>query len=340
MSPSTRHGMQLPASAPDLLGFNVDSLRNLTQFLNDFEYPDFRGVVVIKENQVVYEEYFHTYWGNTIHDIRSAGKSVTALLLGIAMKEGLVHSLDQDVYSFFSKAKYPSLHEGLKKVKLQHLLDMSSGLDADADDSATPGNASNWIEMDDWRDYLLGIPLVRDPGEKWVYADINPLLIAAVIEETSGMSLKDYANDRLFIPLGITQFYWYTNAANQTGAAGNLYLTTLDFAKIGLLVANQGKWQEEQLVRPEFIQGLSASNFRLPDEWTLADTYGMLWYKAKRTFGNHEIEYLFASGNGGNHLIVVPEKELVVALTSSAYRQWYSHRRSYAVFSKIVAALE
>lgn len=331
---------ELPFVALEDSGFNKDSIKNLLRSINDTPPRDFRGLVVIKNNQLVIEEYFNTFWRNSIHDIRSAGKSVTALLLGIALKEGLVQNVEQDVYSFFPKNKYPSLNEDYKQIKIKHLLSMSSGLDADTDNPQAIGHEVNWIARADWRAYLLAVPLSAKPGEKWVYADINPLLIAAIIEEKSGMSLKDYAQKKLFDPLGIKQFYWYTNAANQTGAAGNLYLSTLDFAKLGLLVVNEGSWGNTPIIAPDYIRSLSEETFDVSDNNPYGDAYGMLWYKSQRTFGGKKVNYLFASGNGGNHLIVIPEKEMVIALTSSAYGQGYGHRRSYNIMSKILAALE
>ena len=222
-------------------GFNGDAIDSLYTFIDNTEHRDFRGLVVIKDNQLVIEWYFNTFWRNHIHDIRSAGKSFTSLLLGVAIKDGLVEHLDQDVHSFFSKEKYRELHEDYKKVKIKHLLDMASGLDADSEDGETPGNAGQWMAREEWTQYLLGIPLAEEPGTRWVYADINAALIGAIIEEQSGMSLKDYAAEKVFETLGIKEYYWYTNAANQTAAAGNLYISTLDFAKLGVLVAADGK---------------------------------------------------------------------------------------------------
>ncbi len=322
-------------------GFNADSIRNLLQSIEDTPPHDFRGIVVIKNNEVVIEEYFSTFWRRSIHDVRSAGKSITALLLGVAIEQGLVQDTEQEVYSFFPKGKYPNINEDLKQVTLRHLLDMSSGLDADTDRPSTIGHVGKWIDRDEWKTYLLQVPLATDPGMRWVYADINALLVGGVIEETSGLSLREFARVQLFDPMGIEQFYWYTNGSNQTGAAGNLYLSTLDFAKLGTLITNEGKWGNRQLIAPDYInQLLSGQNIELPEENAFADTYGMMWYRSHREFGGKEYDYLFASGNGGNHLVVVPEEELVIALTSSAYGQRYAHRRSYNILSQVLQALE
>lgn len=331
----------LPSISPKECGFNEDSLSVLNDTISNFEKRDFRGLIIIRNNRLVLESYYNSFWRNHIHDIRSAGKSVTALLLGVAIKEGLVQSLDQDVHSFFPKEKYPFIHEDYKKIKLIHLLDMVSGLDADSDNSETPGNAGRWIANDKWINYLLSIPLVNEPGKKWIYADINAVLIGAIIEEKAGMSLKDFAKLKIFDPLGIKEFYWYTNVANETVGAGSLYLSALDFAKLGLLVVNEGKWGMDQLVDHDYMcLLLNEQSSAIGDYNPLADSYGMLWYRSKRMFGTKEVEYLWASGNGGNHLIVVPEKNMVVAMTSGAYGQWYPHLRAYFILGKIINALE
>lgn len=331
----------IPAVSPADAGFNKDSINALTDTISKFRQRDFRGLIVIKDNKIVLENYYNTFWRNHIHDIRSAGKSITAVLLGVAIKDGLVKNLEQDVYSFFPKKKYPSIHEDYKKVKLIHLLNMVSGLDADSDNPKTMGSEGKWIAKDEWLSYLLSVPLSNEPGKKWVYADINAVLIGAIIEEKSGMSLRDYAKQKVFEPLEIKEFYWYTNASNQTGAAGNLYISTLDFAKLGLLVANKGKWGNKQLADNDYMNRLvSEHSSAIGDYNPLADEYGMLWYRTKRKFGDNEINYLWASGNGGNHLVVVPEENMVIAMTSGAYGNWYPHTRAYFILSKIFQALK
>ena len=340
-SKSEGSNTDLPTASYEEAGFNHDSIEILIDRIYDTPHKDFRGLVVIKDNRLVIEAHFNTFWRSTIHDVRSAGKGITALLLGVAIRDGLIKDLDQDLYSLFSKEKNPSRNPDYQKITLRNVLDMSSGLDADTDYSQSPGHAVNWVALDDWKEFLLSVPLTSEPGEKFAYADIHAVLVGLAIEEASGMSLRDYAQEKLFGPLGIRQVYWYTNAANQTGAAGNLYLTTLDFAKLGNLVSNQGRWREQQLIDPEYIDELiNRKKSAIGDWFFLADTYGMFWYKATRKFADKEREYLFASGIGGNHLVVFPEENIVIALTSSAYGQRYQHGRSFAIMEKVMNALK
>lgn len=256
--------------------FQKDSIIRLLTLLEETPHPDFRGLVVIEKNKLVLEKHYNTYWRITVHDIRSAGKSITGLLLGITVRHGLIHDLNRSVYSFFPKSKYPMMHEDYKKFTLQHLLDMSSGLDADTNNTATLGHAVHWMSKDSWLPYILNVPLTNVPGEKWSYADIHAVLIGAIIEEVSGLSLYDFAKQYLFQPLNIKQTYWFTNNSNQTGAAGNLYITTLDFAKLGLLVSNNGNWDGQQLIDKEFLRKLQNRTLDVSSEMGEGTYYGML----------------------------------------------------------------
>jgi CubicO group peptidase (beta-lactamase class C family) len=290
----------LPAISLEEAGLNNDSINALIPIMDNFKQADFRGLVVLKDNQAVIEWYYNTFGRTSILDVRSAGKGITSLLLGVAMQEGLVESLEQDVYSFFPKEKYPNVHEDFKRIKIKHLLDMASGLDADSDDFDTPGNVGHFIRMDNWKEYILSIPLANTPGEKWVYADINAILVGAIIEEQSGMSLRDFAKKYVFNPLGIQQYYWFTNASNQTGAAGNLYLSTLDFAKLGVLVANKGKWGEQQIVKAEYIERLiEHKDYDTTDWWPLSEQYGMFWFKQKGHSATAKLNFFLLQGLGG-----------------------------------------
>lgn len=334
--------INLPSISPEQVGFSQDSLNALDDLIDNFEQRDYRALIVIKDNKLAIEYYYNSFWRNHIHDIRSAGKSITSLLLGVAIQEGFIENdLNQDVYSFFSKLKYPLINEDYRRVKLIHLLNMVSGLDADSDNSDTPGNAGKWIAKDEWVNYLLSISLTREPETKWVYADINAVLIGAIIEEKTGMSLKDFAKRYVFDPLEIKEFYWYTNASNQTGGAGNLYISSLDFAKLGYLALNEGKWGNQQIVNSAYIKELVNENSNAIGEYNpLADGYGLLWYKSKRQFGKKEVEYIWASGNGGNHLVIVPKNNMVIAMTAGAYGNWYPHKRAYKILGKVFQALE
>ena len=318
---------------------NADTIARLIKSINTTPPNDFRGIVVIKNNNLVVEEYFNTYWRETIHDIRSAGKSVTALLLGIAIDKGLVKSTEQSIYDFFPSAKFDQpKKDGHQEIKIKHLLAMSSGLSADDDDNNSPGGTGNWITANHWVNFATSLPMIFKSGEKFVYNDICPMLVGALIEETSGKKLADFAKENLFTPLGIREYYWYTALNGSTAPMGNLYLTTLDFAKLGQLVINKGNWQGKQVISSTWINEMLTKQLAFDDG--VANGYGYFWWRATRQVNGKKYECIYASGNGGNVLFIVPTENLVVSLTSSAYGQRYAHRRSRAIFDSVLRSLK
>lgn len=324
--------VELPLTKATAVGFNSDSIQHLVTLIRTTPPSDFRGLVVLKEGKLVVEEYFNTYWRETIHDIRSAGKSVTALLVGIALGKGLIKSEEQSLSEFFPQAK------GLKAdIKIKHLLMMSSGLAADDDDPNSPGNSSKWLTEPDWVGFAFSLPMAFKPGEKFVYNDLSPMLAGAIIEHVSGRKLADFAREYLFAPLGIHEFYWYTGVSGHTAPMGNLYLSTLDLAKLGQLMLNKGSWHGQPLIRSDWISRVEQQQFALSDRY--AQGYGYYWYRSSVSVKGKAYDYVFASGNGGNLLLVVPQADLVVSLTSSAYGQGYGHQRSHTIFELILKAL-
>jgi CubicO group peptidase (beta-lactamase class C family) len=329
---------ELPKAELTSVRMNQDSIQKIIQLIKTNPPNDFRGMVVIKDNKLVVEEYFNTYWRETIHDIRSAGKSVTSLLLGIAIDKGLIKNVDQSIYDFLPSPKFnsPAKDEHLN-IKIKHLLTMSSGLSADDSDTA-PGNTENWLARNDWVNFAIALPMSSKPGETYVYSDVCPMLIGAIIEQASGKKLSDFANENLFTPLGIREFYWYTGAGGSTGPMGNLYISTLDFAKLGQLVLSKGQWQGKQIVSTGWINEISKKRFDLKGD-PFVKAYGYFWYSGTREANGHTYEFICASGNGGNLLFIVPDENLVVSLMSSAYGQGYGHYRSHNIFTFLLKSI-
>jgi CubicO group peptidase (beta-lactamase class C family) len=325
---------------PTAAGLNPDTLSRLNRVINTTPPNDFRGLVVIKDNMLVVEDYFNTYWRETIHDIRSAGKGVTALLLGIAIDKGLVKSTEQRIYDFFPAPKFfQPANDGHREIKIKHLLAMSSGLNADDNDENSPGGTGNWLMADNWVNFTISLPMIFKPGQKYVYNDICPMLVGAIIEETSGMKLADFARENLFEPLGIREVYWYTAPNGRTGPMGNLYVTALDFAKIGLLVLNKGRWNGEMIVSPYWIDAIYKTRIDISKDDPFATSYGHFLFGTTKEVNGKKYECFYASGNGGNLLFVVPSENLVVSLISSAYGQGYGHRRSHNIFEIVLRSL-
>jgi CubicO group peptidase (beta-lactamase class C family) len=321
-------------------GLDPDAVQKLIELIKATPPNDFRGMVVMKDGKVVIEEYFNTYWRETVHDIRSAGKSVTALLLGIAIDKGLIRNVNQSIRDFLPVTPGTApVADRYARITIADLLTMSSGLDADDGKDSSPGNAVHWMARDDWAKFATTLPIHAEPGTEWVYSDVCAMLTGAIIEKVSGMKLSDFARLNLFQPLGIREYYWYTGNGGSTGAAGNLYISTIDFAKIGQLVLDGGRWQEKQIISESWIREIARKRFDISHTNPFSSGYGYFWWLGEKKVGDRAYAFSFASGNGGNVVFVVPGENMVVSLTSSAYGQGYGHQRAHNVFEFILKAI-
>lgn len=295
---------------------------------------DLKGIVILRDGRLVSEHYFNGDSVDSLHDIRSATKSLTSLLMGIAIQKGLVHSVDDSISLYL-----PGLpKDGKEKIPIKDLLNMRSGLDADDEDPSSPGNENTLDDSSDWMRTVYSVPLKRPPGTKYVYCSLNAFLTGAIVENESHTPLDQFAKTYLFGPLGIQKYSWRHVPIDRTTGQGNLSITTRDEAAIGELVLNNGVVSGRRILSHGWIVQSLASQVAISDSDPYADFYGYMWYTRAEPVGDQKVEVHFASGNGGNKIYIVPSLHMVVAITSSAYGQHYGQRRSQDILLRILAA--
>lgn len=298
------------------------------------QHHDLKGIVILRDGHLVSERYFNGDSDSTLHDIRSATKSITALLMGIAIQRGLIHSVNDSIALYL-----PGLPaDGKEKITIKDLLNMRSGLNADDDDPKTPGDEENLDKSADWVQTIYSVPTKEPAGKTYNYASINAFLTGAIVENASHMPLDRFADSNLFRPLGIGQETWRHVPVNRVTGQGNLSITTRDLAAIGELVLNAGRVEGKQIVPKGWIAECMAKQVVSSARDPYSDYYGYMWYTKAEPVHNGTIEVHFASGNGGNKAYVIPSLHMVVAITSSAYNTNYGQRRSQDILLKILSA--
>ena len=300
------------------------------------EHPDLRAVVVRRHGAIIAERYYNGERADGLHDVRSAGKTITALLVGIAIDRGAIAGAAVPVPTVLPGAA----RGALAGATLEDLLTMRSGLDADDQDAGSPGNEDR---LDGAADPAQFAPAVRGrsrPGERYVYNSLTAYLVGLAVEHATGQHLDELAAQALFAPLGITAWRWQRDTAGHTKGQGNLALTARDFSKFGELVLHGGAYQGHRVVAARWIHDSVEPHVQIADVDPYADSYGYLWYNRRHRVNGRDVDVAFASGNGGNKIYVVPSDDLVVAITSSAYGQGYGQRRSQAILLAILAAME
>jgi CubicO group peptidase (beta-lactamase class C family) len=314
----------------------IDPAALTTLFSNVAREPhhDLKGIVIVRNGRLADERYFNDDSVDTLHDIRSATKSVTSLLMGIAIQKGLLDGVDDSIALYL-----PGLpRDGKEKITIKDLLNMRSGLDANDEDPSTPGNEDNLDKSSDWIHTIYAVPMNGVPGSKYNYCSINAFLSGAIIENASHMPLDEFAQVNLFEPLGIQEYRWRQVPINRITGQGNLSITARNLAAIGELVLNDGVVNGRRLVSHEWVAKSLASQVAIADSDPYADSYGYMWYTKAEPVGGSKIKVHFASGNGGNKIYIVPSLHMVVAITSSAYNTNYGQRRSQDILWQILAA--
>jgi CubicO group peptidase (beta-lactamase class C family) len=298
------------------------------------QHHDLKGIVIVRNGALVSERYFNGDSSTTLHDIRSATKSVTSLLMGIAIDEKIIHSVDDPISLYL-----PGLpKDGKEKIEIKDLLNMRSGLDADDEDPSTLGNEDRLDESSDWMRSVYAVPVKRTPGERYLYCSVNAFLTGAIIENAARTTLNDFANTHLFRPLNVQNFHWRHVPVNRTTGQGNLEITARDGAALGQLMLNDGVVDGRRIISHDWVTKSLASQVPISDSDPYADFYGYMWYTKAEPIGSRKVTVHFASGNGGNKIYIVPSLHMVVAITSSAYGFRWGQRRSQDILFKILAA--
>lgn len=335
-----RRNLVLAAGAL-LLGFpdpaiaqSEPALERVLAHWDDDEHRDLRAVVVLRDGRVVAERYYNGETAGSIHDVRSAGKSVTALLVGMAIDRGLIQSADDPVAAYWPDARGSAIGD----VRLADLLTMRSGLSAFDEDPESPGNEDKLDAAPDPLGFTLDVPRADPPGSVYRYNSLTSYVAGVVVAKAAHQSMVGFADAALFRPLGITRWRWASDAAGYTKGQGNLWLTARGFAAIGEMVRANGTYRGRRIVSAAWLREALAPKVSISASDPYADGYGYFWYSKTHQVDGVAVPVSFASGNGGNKIYVVPSRRMVIAITSSAYGRGYGQRRSEAILKAILAS--
>ncbi|WPV70271.1 serine hydrolase [Chitinophaga sp. LS1] len=308
--PADRHDGLTPGSL-NTSGVDTARIHTLISRIIDNSYPDVHSILLVKDGKLILEEYFYGYTENTTHQLRSATKSVSSAMIGLAIQKGLINSVQDKVVSFFPDY---NITDSIKNtITIRDLMTQQSGFACDDTDPNSPGNEVKIYPTDDWIKYILNLPMTHIPGTTAAYCSGNTLLIDRIVEKASGQSLSAFAKDNLFAPLGITRFKWnFQPDKTQQDEFGQLYLRPRDMAKIGMLFLNKGKWKEKQLIPEAFVQESFSKQSVVEDI-----DYGYTWWL--ETLKN--IPGIAAKGNGGQRIFIWPGLNMVAVITAGNYNQ-------------------
>lgn len=295
------------------------------------------SVLIAKDNKLVFETYFDGFNATIPHDLRSASKSISSAMIGIAIDEGIIESVDQKLYKFIPKdLQYTS--DSLKsKISIKDLLTMSSGLDvneqANEDFYQNPSNSKGWLKA------VLETPMVHEPGTYADYGSANPFLLGVYLNERLEVPLYTYMDQKLFAPLGITNYINQTDDGETTPYfGGGMLLTPRDLLKFGQLYLDNGIWQGKQIISEKWVKASFAKHVKLQDTKD-KNEYGYLWWHDTYSINGRSVNCIEARGAGGQFIFVIPELKAVVAITSGNFRNGKGNQPRTIMAEYILPAL-
>lgn len=298
-------------STPEEQGMDSSALAKLVNYGGSHSFD---SLLVVRHGRIVTEAHYALYPGNVPHEIFSSTKAITGTLLGMVYKDGLIDRLDHPVLDFFADRHVANVDDRKKAITVQNLLDMTSGLDWDQGfEGGKQQTLQDMYRASNLIQFILDRPMAHPPGEVFNYSNANPDLVSAVITRLTGKPLEDYAREKLFAPLGITDWYWDRDPQGLTFGDGMLFLLPRDMAKFGYLYLHHGEWEGRQLLPPGWADVLSHTTVNTHASYDPSLSYSnFFWILPER-------HVYMANGKDGQNIAVFPDLDIVVVTTARKY---------------------
>ena len=295
-------------TTPEQQGVDSNKLADTLDYIRNHEV-NIHSLLVVRNGYIVMDAYFYPYRRDDVHDVASVTKSITSVLVGIAVNQGKISSVQQPVLGLFPDRLVANRETRKERLTLERLLSMSSGLECQFQpDEPT---LRQMRQSSDWVQFMLDRPMAAEPGKNFVYCSGGMHLLSGIISQATGMSAFEFARRTLFEPLGIHGAIWPSDGQGVTHGWGDLHLHPQDMAKIGYLWLNQGLWEGRQIVSADWV----AASTRVQATTGTESDYGFGWWVKSR-----QNPFIYeAVGRGGQRISVVPSKNTIVVMTGGGY---------------------
>ncbi|MFC1530244.1 serine hydrolase domain-containing protein [Gemmatimonadota bacterium] len=309
------HSFEWATASPESQGIDTALLDSA---IDEARRADFiKSLLVVRNGYLVSETYFdpNRIHRNTPWELRSATKSVTSALIGIALRHGFIDSLDQKVLSFFPEYDVPELDPRMADITIRHLLTMTGGISPDSEGGVAPGTI-------DFMEAIIELPLVSDPGAEWNYSSLGCHLLSGIISRAYSANFSTFARTYIGGSLGIEIPSWESDPQGHSFGGTGLRLMPRDMARFGYLFLEGGLVDEKQIVPAAWIEESLEAQLEWETTWGELDLvgYGYLWYRAEW----QGVTISFAFGYAGQLIMLVPQYDLVIVTTAgfpSTYEQ-------------------
>ena len=334
----------LVLASPESVGMTSAPLAAMEKAIRDGEFKKIGSVLVARHGKLVYEGYFDGDAG-TMRDTRSATKSITDILVGIAIGEKKLSGVDARVLALLPERarKMQNPDPRKDKITIEDFLTMSSPLECDDWNDASRGNEERMYLVEDWAQFILDLPVrgrmhvgekIEAPpyGRDFSYCTGGVFTLSEVLEKATGRRTDRYAQEKLFGPLAIADAVWVYSPLNVPQTGGGLRLTSRDLLKIAELYRAGGEWRGKRIVDEAWVRASTRPHARIDEE----TEYGYLWWLKSFKSGEKTYPAFFMSGNGGNKVMVFPRLEMSLVVTSTNYTTKGMHQQTERLVTEYV----
>ena len=285
------------------------------------KHEGFESFIMRVDDQIVARTVMGSYNSNRPPDLRSATKSITAILIGIAIDQGKIASVQEKVSKLLPWHEATLLKDPKKaQITIEDLLTMRSGLDCNDWDPRSPGQEDKMYKEQDWVESWAALPMRTDPGKEFSYCTGNAVALGEILATATDMTVDTFAIQYLFRPLGFDRAewnYWANKRGVDTG--GHLRILPDDLIKIGELVLGRGTYKGVRIVSEAWIDAMTQERATISG---MGQRYGYLWWLDHTKDPQLPSTRLWwAQGNGGTFLIVMPELSSTIAITGTRFNR-------------------
>lgn len=303
------HDLQaLPTSPADSL--SLQEIQSRASTINSLS-----SLLIQQEGQLLTAKYYNGLSQGETTNLKSASKSIISLLVGIAIDEGYIESLEQPIRPYFRDYFAANPDSVKEQITLKDLITMRSGLE-----TTSFHNYGRWVSSDNWVRFALNQPMEAQPGGDMVYSTGTSHLLSVILTRATGMSTKAFAEKYLFGPMNIQVGGWDRDPQGYYMGGNNMALSPRDMLKIGQMVLNGGTYDGRRILSVQWLK----ESFRT---YTRSNynpyNYGYMWWK--KPVAGYQVH--FAWGYGGQYIFMIPALDAVVVMTGSL--RYASQSRSY-----------
>lgn len=337
------------AATPAEVGLNTAVLDSLDQEIRDGRYGNVDRLLVIRRGKLAWDRsyshdydaiygdsarkhnplnphdlgspynYFAPWWHpyyrrGSLHTLQSVTKTITSVIVGVAVTRGDFPSLDTPILTWFDTAHVANVDARKRRLTVRHLLSMTAGIDWNENlPYIDPRNSA--VEMEasyDWVSYVINRPMAEEPGATFNYNSGATELVAHIFRQATGTDIEEYASRYLFAPLGIRNWYWKRTPAGVVDTEGGLYLDAADLARIWYLFLQQGRWQGKTIVSPKWVEESVAPRVQVGPS-TTGPRYGLAWWLYRNPRDSSDFVW-GGSGFGGQLPVAFPRDDLLIVI--------------------------